>query len=369
MVKINCAYCGLEIDKELNQIVTSKDNTVYCDKECQSAARKTGQIMKCAKCQKKVYLPPSRVKAKKPGLFFCSKVCSGKSKKSTICAGCGTTFFLIPSKLKHSVDHYCSKTCQINSEIWRSKIAEISKERWKDSDRRERANAALKKLWNDSERLNRASIQAKIRWEKPGYREKLSADSKERCASPEWFAHRSQLSKAMWEDPEHQAKMEAIQKSPEFKNKWRAAIDSPETRAKQSIAAAKRKPTWHSRGELIVDEILTRWDYNYVPQKFIGSPEDYSEGYFGCRVDHYLELPNGIQVAIECNGKFHHADHRLYPDPAKWTKTQKEVVAHYQRKKRLLQHLNIMLVELWELDNDLAEDIIIGSLLLLSESK
>lgn len=73
---IKCDYCGKEFNRDLNQILKTKNH--YCSKECQGLAKRTRKLVKCEYCGKdfeKVNFFYNRDKH-----HFCSYECRAKSQ-------------------------------------------------------------------------------------------------------------------------------------------------------------------------------------------------------------------------------------------------------------------------------------------------
>lgn len=125
MLEIECYKCGSKFLKKPSQI--SRCTLNFCSAECQHAARKTGRIISCFLCGKKVYKEKRHLSSQK---LFCSKMCSvtwhnaefvarkhgnwkggqfayrkilARSKKNKLCTLCGVVDkrFLIV----HHIDH------------------------------------------------------------------------------------------------------------------------------------------------------------------------------------------------------------------------------------------------------------------------
>jgi len=126
---------------------------------------------------------------------------------------------------------------------------------------------------------------------------------------------------------------------------------SPEARARMSVSACRRRPTWRPRIEAVVEEELLRYEVPFTPQAVLRSPVNYDEGGFAVRPDFLVRIGE-VLLAIELNGTFFHADRRRFPDRDHLTKTQERNLVRYERKLRLYQHLGIQIRELWELEND-----------------
>lgn len=122
----------------------------------------------------------------------------------------------------------------------------------------------------------------------------------------------------------------------------------------KSIAASRhleRSKNFRSQIESVVEEHLTQWQFDFVPQKRFRSPDGYPEGTFGISCDFYLPNLGLNGLVVECNGSYWHSDPLRYPDRRALDQHQLKNLARYERKVRLLEHLGIELIELWERDN------------------
>lgn len=143
-----------------------------------------------------------------------------------------------------------------------------------------------------------------------------------------------------------------------------------ETKSKLSIITSKQheeRKDFRSKIEFKVSEILEESGIEHLTQKHFYSPkEGYPEGRFGINCDFYIP---DLNLVIECNGGYYHADPRMYPDRSQLDERQKKMVFRYERKKRLLNFMNIRLVELWERENYLAEEIVMAPIIILTITK
>lgn len=78
MIKVKCCVCNREFERELKfyNINLKRGQRIYCSKECQMRHQKTGKVMYCNNCGKKIYITPNRQEKSKSGLVFCSHSCS-----------------------------------------------------------------------------------------------------------------------------------------------------------------------------------------------------------------------------------------------------------------------------------------------------
>jgi hypothetical protein len=94
--------------------------------------------------------------------------------------------------------------------------------------------------------------------------------------------------------------------------------------------------------EIIVADALSAANIEYIAQHGLRGPD----GRFCACLDFYL--PN-LNVAIEVNGTFWHADSRFYSDRP-LTPAQERTKERYAEKEKLLEDRKIRLVEVWEHD-------------------
>ena len=231
----------------------------------------------------------------------------------------------------------------------RARQSAAIKAQFKNPERRAKRSATSKAMWSDPERRARMSASAQAMWSDPEHREKLRAIHQD----PQYRVQQSEAIRVKWENPDYRLKQIAAATGRKY---------TPEARAKMSANAANRKPTWNPAIERIVEDDFIRYGLrkgvDFIPQAYLHSPADYPEE-FSCRSD-FLIIK--LRKRIECNGKFHHADSRYYPDPEKWTAIQRHTVKCYTRKVRLYEHLGEQLIELWSPEDDRREELLIWPL-------
>ena len=78
MVKVVCAYCGTEYEKELKRFneAERKGSRHFCSQECKNAIKRNGEERPCGYCGKMVYRTKSELEKSKSGEVFCNKSCS-----------------------------------------------------------------------------------------------------------------------------------------------------------------------------------------------------------------------------------------------------------------------------------------------------
>lgn len=98
----------------------------YCSLQCYRSSlrpqRKTGRLVSCGYCDKKIYRKKGCLKSHKH--YFCSIQCAniyqGRNKLDFICKTCGNHFKLSKSTAENNGNpQYCSITCRNKSDEWR----------------------------------------------------------------------------------------------------------------------------------------------------------------------------------------------------------------------------------------------------------
>lgn len=123
--KFKCIGCGKEVE-----LRRPENKTNYCSLICyRNGVRpknKTGRVVTCKNCGKKVYKPLSQLKNNNQ---FCTKDCankySGRNKLKFICKICGERFYWSKSRTKDNNPIYCSWDCRVKDKehIFKSAIA------------------------------------------------------------------------------------------------------------------------------------------------------------------------------------------------------------------------------------------------------
>ncbi len=116
--KFKCLGCG-----KIVRLRRPKNKLKYCSAECYSNSKrpqtKTGRIVKCEWCGRKVYKQKVNLKFKH---HFCCKDCAekwqGRNKIEFICKICGKKFKWSKSRLKNNNPTYCSIKCRNKDEEW-----------------------------------------------------------------------------------------------------------------------------------------------------------------------------------------------------------------------------------------------------------
>lgn len=105
-----CVLCGRVIEKN------RKASAKYCSKDCESTARITKKLKKCAFCKTPFWVNLSQEK-RNVGKY-CSSQCSGLARKTSVkvlCPTCGKVFDVQPNRLKNDKGKFCSLQCYRNA--------------------------------------------------------------------------------------------------------------------------------------------------------------------------------------------------------------------------------------------------------------
>lgn len=91
MVKVVCAHCKKEFEKELKKYNYSIKNghKHYCSKECVDDAKRNGKYYPCGYCGELVYRTKSELERSKSGKVFCNRSCSTSYHNMSIKSGEG----------------------------------------------------------------------------------------------------------------------------------------------------------------------------------------------------------------------------------------------------------------------------------------
>lgn len=124
-VKVNCTFCGKEIERYLKQI--EKYSNPFCDNKCQAKWKSENNnrlSLKCRECGVEFQRFPSLIN--KNGNNFCSKKCQGlfhsknivgykhpnyKEKVVVECSYCSSPIEKSPAQIKRSKNYFCDKKC------------------------------------------------------------------------------------------------------------------------------------------------------------------------------------------------------------------------------------------------------------------
>jgi len=116
-----CPTCGKNFWAKGNPL----KRNFYCSKKCSGAARKSGEIVTCMYCGKKVYKEKCRID--KAANLFCTLLCAnkyqGRNKVKFNCKTCGKSFRLSLSVVEQRTPLYCSILCRNNDEEWIKKAS------------------------------------------------------------------------------------------------------------------------------------------------------------------------------------------------------------------------------------------------------
>ena len=112
-VDLICEYCGKPFKKDVahyNFNIKNCSGLFYCSKECLNKSKRSRTKIKCANCGKIFEVSMNRINTAK----FCSKECCAKyknKKQKNICEYCGKEFYIKQSGIKHKRGHFCSRKC------------------------------------------------------------------------------------------------------------------------------------------------------------------------------------------------------------------------------------------------------------------
>lgn len=132
-VVVRCMFCGKEFKKQGAWVKRTKMH--FCSRDClhswkrehpkkgKKSVRWNSELVSCAFCGKKFYLPQHRLLSKH---HFCSNGCHfswiranpklGKdnpmwNRVKVFCSNCGKEFYEKPSRIKMHKNHFCNKKC------------------------------------------------------------------------------------------------------------------------------------------------------------------------------------------------------------------------------------------------------------------
>ena len=200
--------------------------------------------------------------------------CKEHASKPNLCLDCGKRVgrnrcSSCASKVCWRNPKHRDRVSQASTRVWqnpefREKRSEATKLLWEDPQYREKVNAGLDKALNESDLRERRSAAAKAMWADPRYREKNSAGVKAAWQNPESAFHSpefrekmraimnspqmhktlSDASKALWDNPDYREKVSAERKAlwgnPDYREKvsvgLKAALNNPEVRERRSKA-------------------------------------------------------------------------------------------------------------------------------------
>lgn len=124
-----CEYCGLEY-----KICKSFSETQrFCSKDCMKAFRKENSKeheVICKQCGKPFI-------TSRDNQVFCSKECSSKSQRNRVectCKTCGVKFERIKSEVDKNKNHYCSFDCKLADTKWNQHDLNILREYYNKID-------------------------------------------------------------------------------------------------------------------------------------------------------------------------------------------------------------------------------------------
>jgi hypothetical protein len=121
-IKVQCAWCGTEIEKYPQQVEQNKSGRFFCSQEHRAKAGKprTVEPKPCEQCGKEFV---SYGKKTKGTGRFCSKDCfdtwQRRNRVERTCKQCGKTFTRSASFETRQVARFCSRKCEAESRIKR----------------------------------------------------------------------------------------------------------------------------------------------------------------------------------------------------------------------------------------------------------
>lgn len=109
-----CPQCGKEFLVSRSQ--HNRGRGIYCSRECQFEAAKTGKWMVCPVCGKRFYAPKN--KFGKYDTLYCSRECAAEGQKTgevKTCLVCGKKFYRPKCILDRRSANYCSPECALRA--------------------------------------------------------------------------------------------------------------------------------------------------------------------------------------------------------------------------------------------------------------
>lgn len=137
-----CKHCG----KEFQVYQVWKDTQKFCSKDCFKKHRKENSKehkVICKQCGK-TFL------TSRNNQLYCGKNCSGKSqqnRKTCTCKTCGKKFERIVSEIKKNKRHYCSVECKLEDIKWKQSDLALLRKYYNKIDIKELQNK-LSKKWS-----------------------------------------------------------------------------------------------------------------------------------------------------------------------------------------------------------------------------
>lgn len=298
-----------------------------CSRVRQSPKRSLISAMvdrECPVCRVTYLADPKRLKHGRQ--TTCSRKCSYARRAKLLnnsviepCGVCGTATSRSPAQAAKSKADvpFCSRACHYKARS----LGLVSREVTRPYDIPQETRDKM------ARRLRQQNAERKARGEyghSEATKEKISATLRKRF----------RLGGRATGKPRRKHRRSRIRKYPTIKA-WRDA---------QSIAMAKaiaegRIPRV-SKLEGLVGEALKTLGVAALPQHMLRHPN----GRIAAVIDFYLP---DLNIALEVNGTFWHADPREYPNGPIYA-SQKRTARKYANKRELLQQRGIRLVEVWE---------------------
>jgi hypothetical protein len=121
-IKVQCAWCGTEIEKYPQQVEQNKSGRFFCSQEHRARAGKphTVEPKPCEWCGKEFV----SYDVKRGGGRFCTKSCydewQRRNRVERVCEQCGKTFTRSASYETRQVARFCTRKCEAESRIKRA---------------------------------------------------------------------------------------------------------------------------------------------------------------------------------------------------------------------------------------------------------
>lgn len=181
-------------------------------------------------------------------------------------------------------------------------MSKVLKERWEDSERRERTSKRTKDQWQDPEFRELMSKSNKERWEDPEYREKRSKATKELWENPEYGEKVSKGLKEHWQDPELREKASKVLKKQWQDFEYREKMSGENSHLwKGGMSFEPYSPDFNNE---LKEKIRFRDDYTCqlcgIDQEGLGQKMDVHHRDYNKKNN---EPENLITLCLSCHGK------------------------------------------------------------------
>lgn len=117
---VSCGNCGKDFSIRLSKIKDVNFCSIQCAGKKKKTKPKTGQMVNCSNCGKKVYRSISNLfkrnnKNEKKEYFYCSQKCMKGmdygGQENRVCEMCGKEYRTFNGYVKYRTSKYCSKAC------------------------------------------------------------------------------------------------------------------------------------------------------------------------------------------------------------------------------------------------------------------